>query len=84
MFWSFRQICEICDEQQIIHDMSSKDWLTLQQLKGLVAPFAAAVKQLEGEHYVTASEVYPILFSLRNKLNKVGDANAVLGCLFYM
>lgn len=67
----FREVCETCDDLKIFHDMSSKDWQLVHQMKDILKPFAEAVKHLEGDKYVTIAEVYPILFSLRDKLPQV-------------
>lgn len=67
----FRQLLEVCEEENIDYDISTLEWKLLQQLTDLLSPFATAVTRLEGQNYSTLSEVYPALFSLESKLNQV-------------
>lgn len=66
-----RALCDVCDQQNIIHDLNPADWELLSVTRDVFAPFAAAVTRLEGENYATLSEVYPVLFSLKEKLGQV-------------
>lgn len=70
-YYCFRSLSEVCDRLNIIHDLNPVDWELLKCIRDLLAPFAAAVKRLEGELYTTISEVYPIIFSLKAELQKV-------------
>ena len=68
----------VCDSLGIIHDLGPADWQLLETIKDILAPFAQAVKKLEGEKYSTLSQVYPILFGLRKKLKKVFPITFIL------
>jgi hypothetical protein len=68
---NFRNVCDICRELKIIHEMGPREWAIIAELRDILAPFAEAVKRLEGENYSTISEVYPVIFSLKEKLRQV-------------
>lgn len=67
----FRNIIEVCDRLNIIHDLNPVDWDLLKCIRDLLAPFATAVKRLECELCTTILEVYPVVFGLKAMLRQV-------------
>lgn len=66
-----KAVSDVCDQLKIIHGLGPMQWETLDAITELLQPFAQAVTNLEGEKYVTISEVYPTLVSLIRKLETV-------------
>lgn len=62
---------EVCEELNIIHDLGPMEWRMVSDVRDILSPFAKAVTRLEGEAYATISEVFPMLYSLKDLLVEV-------------
>lgn len=69
---------EVCDDLNIEHEVGQFEWKLIKNIRDLLEPFAEAVTRLEGENYATISEVYPVLFGLKSKLEQVSTFKQVL------